>query len=140
VSKIIDSFSGEYYFLSNFYPWPIHYEGLTYPSVEHAYQAHKSTDVEVHKRFTDKNMTAAQAKRLGRELTLTFDWEDRKLPLMEDLLKIKFSGSFMAHTLLNTKDAELVEGNWWNDTYWGVCKGVGHNHLGRLLMKVRSEL
>ena len=39
-----------------------------------------------------------------------------------------------------TGDAELVEGNTWNDTYWGVCNGVGHNHLGKILMQVRQEL
>jgi predicted NAD-dependent protein-ADP-ribosyltransferase YbiA (DUF1768 family) len=35
---------------------------------------------------------------------------------------------------------ELIEGNWWGDTYWGVCNGVGENHLGKLLMKIRDYL
>jgi predicted NAD-dependent protein-ADP-ribosyltransferase YbiA (DUF1768 family) len=39
-----------------------------------------------------------------------------------------------------TGDEELVEGNWWNDTFWGVCNGVGENNLGKLLMKIRAEL
>ena len=42
--------------------------------------------------------------------------------------------------LLATGDAHIEEGNYWNDTYWGVCKGEGYNHLGRILMQVRGEL
>ena len=44
--------------------------------------------------------------------------------------------------LLSTGDAILIEGNTWNDRYWGVdaSSGVGKNHLGKLLMKIRSEL
>ena len=42
--------------------------------------------------------------------------------------------------LADTEDEELIEGNTWNDTYWGVCRGVGENHLGKLLMEVREML
>lgn len=41
--------------------------------------------------------------------------------------------------LLKTGDEELVEGNTWGDTFWGVCKGKGRNELGKILMKVREE-
>ena len=33
-----------------------------------------------------------------------------------------------------------IEGNTWNDTFWGVCNGQGQNWLGKILMLVRSEL
>ena len=44
--------------------------------------------------------------------------------------------------LIATGDAYLEEGNTWHDTCWGVDAktGVGENHLGKILMKVRSEL
>jgi hypothetical protein len=42
--------------------------------------------------------------------------------------------------LLATKGHDLAEGNWWGDTFWGTCKGTGHNHLGKILMDIRSEL
>jgi predicted NAD-dependent protein-ADP-ribosyltransferase YbiA (DUF1768 family) len=32
------------------------------------------------------------------------------------------------------------EGNTWNDRFWGVCRGSGLNHLGRILMEVRAEV
>ena len=56
-------------------------------------------------------------------------------------VKAKFSKNpILKAKLLATGDAELIEGNWWNDTYWGVCKGVGKNKLGKILMRVRDEL
>lgn len=59
---------------------------------------------------------------------------------MEDLLRQKFSKTPLRRLLLATGEAELIEGNTWGDTYWGVCHGVGQNHLGCLLMKIRGEL
>lgn len=67
---------------------------------------------------------------------------EKKLPIMEELLRIKFSGSepFLTRALLDTRDSELIEGNTWNDEFWGVCNNVGENNLGKLLMKIREEL
>jgi len=39
---IIDSFSGKYEFLSNFYYSPIVLDNIEYPTVEHAYQCQKT--------------------------------------------------------------------------------------------------
>lgn len=37
-------------------------------------------------------------------------------------------------------ETDLIEGNNWNERFWGVCRGEGRNELGRILMNVRSEL
>ena len=42
--------------------------------------------------------------------------------------------------LLDTGDTELIEGNNWHDTFWGVCKGKGQNNLGKILMEVRKDI
>ena len=55
-------------------------------------------------------------------------------------LRIKFKNPELRSLLLATGNEELVEGNWWRDTYWGVCEGVGQNKLGKLLMQVREEV
>jgi len=73
-------------------------------------------------------------------LVLRPDWARIKLDIMYHLLQQKFRDPLLQKLLLRTQDAELVEGNVWNDTYWGVCSGVGENHLGRLLMLVRFHL
>ena len=84
--------------------------------------------------------TPGEAKKLARKLPIRPDWEEVKDQIMLDLVRIKFSKSGLKKALLATGDAELIEGNTWNDTYWGVCKGVGQNKLGKILMQVRKEL
>lgn len=140
----IEVFNGEWHFLSNFYLTDIEYEGLTYPSVEHAYQAAKTEIWAERLQFTARSLTPGRAKRLGRGLTLRPNWGEIKLKVMKDLLNEKFyfvsSLGSLSLRLLATDNAELIEGNTWGDTFWGVCRGVGENHLGKLLMERREEL
>jgi ribA/ribD-fused uncharacterized protein len=135
----IDLFKGDYSWLSNFHMVPVEFEGLTYPSVEHAYQAAKSNCSEQRQRISEA-ATAGLAKRLGKGVTLRSDWEEVKIDIMTSLVRQKFSNPSLRALLLSTDDKELIEGNWWNDKFWGVCRGVGENHLGKILMRVRSEL
>lgn len=135
---MIDRFTGEYLFLSNFWPVQIPYQGLLYPSTENAYQAAKTLDQ--FQRYWFQSCTPGQAKRKGNAIALRADWEHVKLAVMEELLVIKFSDPWLHEQLMATGDHELVEGNTWGDTFWGVCGGRGHNHLGKLLMKIRDTL
>jgi len=139
-SGVIDKFRNEHYFLSNMYttPAPVVFEGLSYKTSEAAYQAAKTEDEDIRKQFT--KLGPKNAKKLGRSLELRKDWNNVKLKVMKKILKSKFSSHKMRDALLETKDKKLVEGNWWNDTYWGVCRGKGENHLGNLLMTIREEL
>jgi ribA/ribD-fused uncharacterized protein len=135
----IKSFSGDYSFLSNFYVSPVTFEGETYPSVEHAFQAAKSLDPIIRERIRTAT-TPGIAKKLGRAIKhLRLDWEQVKLDVMLTLLRAKFQNVNLVRQLLATGGANLVEGNTWNDHFWGVCNGEGKNHLGRLLMQVRQE-
>ena len=139
--KKIEQFRGEYAFLSNFYelPTPLYYEGVTYLSTEAAFQAAKCSRWEDRKQFS--KMAPNDAKRLGRKIQLRPDWEQVKIRVMRDLLYAKFQNNDeLCDKLLSTGDAELVEGNTWHDTFWGVCNGVGENNLGKLLMEVRATI
>lgn len=136
---MISKFSGKYRFLSNFWPVEIAYEDITYPSVEHAYQASKSLDKKLRQGIS-KLQTPGSAKRKGRELTLRKDWEDIKTQIMYDLLLLKFAYPDLRENLIATNDLKLVEGNHWGDTFWGVCNGKGNNYLGKLLMQIRREI
>jgi ribA/ribD-fused uncharacterized protein len=127
--------------LSNFWPIAVTTEddGLTYPSTENAYQAHKTMDFGARVHFTA--CTAGQSKRMGRQVYLREDWEAAKIPLMRTLLRLKFEQDDMARYLLATGDHILVEGNTWGDTFWGQCPvGEGSNWLGFLLMGIRAAL
>jgi ribA/ribD-fused uncharacterized protein len=140
MKKQITSFSGDYEFLSNFYESKITYEGITYPTLEHAFQAAKTLDKN-ERLEVSKQMTPGEAKHMGRKLHLRPDWEDIKIDVMEELLAMKFVyASTLCDLLVKTGDAELIEGNTWNDKFWGECKGEGLNWLGKLLMKRRKHL
>lgn len=142
----IDRFRDEYRFLSNFWTVPsgVHYAWLTASTVEHVFQACKTTD-EHDRSVILAASTAGQAKRLGKKVTLRPDWEARKLGVMANLQASKYQDPDLRDRLLGTGDAELIEGNHWCDTFWGVChcdehNGEGQNWLGRILMVQRSVL
>ena len=135
---MIKSFSGDYRFLSNFYPVEVVLDGVTYPTVENAYQAAKTLDLEKRKEFL--GVTPGRAKRLGQSLELRPDWNDVKLSVMKRLNEQKYMRSDLRKMLCDTYPLDLAEGNTWGDTFWGVCDGKGSNHLGKMLMSIRMQL
>lgn len=135
----ISSFTGQYAFLSNMYPCRVPYGPEIYRSSESAYQAAKTEDFRVHQEFA--KYTGHEAKRIGRTIRLRPQWDKIKDDIMYHVVKAKFKyNKPLQYYLLQTGDVDLIEGNTWNDTYWGVCKGVGENKLGQILMRVREEL
>lgn len=136
----ITSFKGKNRFLSNFWPCKVAYEGIVYPSSEHAYMAAKTTDLTIRTLIRNCS-TPGKAKRLGRSIELRPDWEQVKFAIMYEVVKDKFTRSpILAAKLKATAGIKLIEGNTWGDTIWGVCNGKGENHLGKILMRVREEL
>ena len=135
----INDFRGDYRWLSNFHLVDVELDGVRYPSTEHAYQAAKTIDA-AQRESIRVLPTCGMAKRAGQRVTLRADWEQVKRDVMLDLQRQKYRSPELRKLLLGTSDAELVEGNTWGDTYWGVCRGVGENWLGRLIMQVRAEI
>ena len=152
---MIDSFSGRWSFLSNFYPVKITHLGIEYPSVEHYYVALKvKSDQLVNgvqmnymdcREYISKIPTPGASKRFGRKLSLRKDWDLVKLDVMEYGLRQKFQNEDLKEMILSTGDQELIEGNTWHDNFFGICScykcgNKGENHLGKLLMKIRESL
>lgn len=135
----ITQFRGDYFFLSNFYPEVLYINGEMYPSAEHAFQAMKSLDSDVRLGIS-VCPSPKEAKTAGRLVNLRCDWDRVKVDIMHDILAAKFADPKLAQKLRDTGDEELIEGNTWGDTFWGVYKGRGENMLGQLLMKVRKEI
>lgn len=139
----IAEFTGEYRFLSNFYPAIVIMDGEPYPSIENAYQAAKTLDPELRKPFRE-DITAAKAKKMGQKLELRADWEEVKLGIMKELVMDKFGHFGLQEKLLATGNVTLIEGNNWHDRFFGVCSCErcknrgGKNHLGQILMEVRE--
>lgn len=142
MAEKIDRFMNEFDFLSNFYEANVDYEGLTWRTSEHAYQAMKTTNQEQRLNLQEIYMPG-DAKQYGRSVKMRTDWDDVKLGIMEDIVRCKFQQNpQLEERLLLTEDIPIEEGNTWKDTYWGICAftGVGQNHLGKILMKIRKEL
>lgn len=137
---MVSMFRGEFGFLSNFYDVEIKYGSLKFKNVESAFQALKSKNYEVRKKF--ENLSGTEAKSLGRKIELREDWSSIKDSVMEYLVRLKFKNVELRKKLLATGDQLLIEGNYWNDKYWGVDlkSGEGENRLGKILMKVRKDI
>lgn len=135
---VIESFTGENYFLSNFYEFPVEVFGLKFQNSEAAFQSQKSLNKSIQQKFC--NLPPFDAKHLAHSLPLRIDWESVKVDVMRDVLQAKFSDPELKRRLMNTHPHRLVEGNTWGDKYWGVCDGEGKNYLGRLLMELRDKL
>ena len=136
---MIDKFSGKNRWLSNFWPAEVELNGMTYASVEHAYQAAKTLNMEDRGLF--QGVTASVAKSLGKKLAVRDDWNEIKIAVMTDLNLQKYTKHpELAAKLIATGDELLVEGNTWGDVFWGVCKGIGDNHLGKILMEIRKNI
>ena len=149
-------FKGRHEFLSNFYPSNVYIligtKWVKCPTVEHAFQASKTWSQDKRRRIIEAG-SPVEAKKLGRNLIALSYWEEVKKIVMLELLRQKFSKVAMAHKLIATGDVPLVEGNYWHDNYWGVCRcgrpaveGLhaacdgGENWLGKLLMRVRKDI
>ncbi len=136
-------FRGQHHFLSNFFPVELIFNGIHFTTLEHAYQAAKSYDIDGMYNI-QQCTTAGKAKRMGQKLELRHDWEEVKIMVMTGLVYKKFRHPELAFMLMDTRDRELIEGNKWGDIFWGRVykdgKWVGKNNLGKILMEVRKFL
>lgn len=144
-TNIIPFFIGNYGFLSNFYSSQVTISNVWYPTVEHAYQAAKTLDL--NWRYKIENcQSPGLAKRIGKLVPVRENWDEIKLTIMNYLLIQKFSYyKELENWLIGTFNKTLVEGNYWGDKFWGCAwnkeKEVleGENNLGKLLMKIRDS-
>ncbi len=134
---------GPYGCFSNFSPHPIKVAGERWATVEHFYQAQKfvGTPKEYLVRQIAQAATPEQAAEIGRAHAPRPDWGERRLEVMHQAILAKFTAhSDLRSVLLGTGSEELVEDSP-RDYYWGCgADGSGCNQLGKLLMRVRSEL
>lgn len=136
----IRGFFEDHRFLSNYHLCTIWYKGREYPSTENAYQAAKFPD---NLRSQFQNIDPVEARRLGKVLKMSKDdtdiWESKRIGVMAEIIMYKFSTDIVLRKkLLATRGLRLIEENYWGDTFWGIYKSKGTNHLGNILMKVRS--
>lgn len=140
LTNTIEEFVGEFRWLSNFYHCRIPYQGITYPSVEHAYQAAKFTNESTKEDIS--LLSAGQAKRFGQKKPIETDnWDSVKEGVMQELLEIKFSIPSLAERLIALQGVHIQEGNRWGDEFWGINLKThrGNNRLGKIIMNIRDR-
>jgi len=137
--KEVKGFFGEYKWLSNFYPCKVIYKGMEFPSSEHAFQYAKH-NAPTHKDYQHiLNLNAAQVKKWGRHIPLRKDWNKYRFEAMRQIVSNKFTENVdLRKKLAALRGVYLEETNYWNDTFWGVCKERGQNHLGKILMAIAN--
>jgi ribA/ribD-fused uncharacterized protein len=131
---------------SNLYKRPIVFEGETFETSEHAYQAGKARKPQVREWILAAPSPAlvAMAAHGLYWWDIRSDWSKIKFDRMRDVLRAKFTQhEDLRDLLLSTGDSRLIESASVNNPVnrlWGEVNGVGKNMLGKLLMEVRDEL
>ncbi len=139
----------DFYVLSNFSAFNLKAKGNTFPTSEHAYHWLKFPmgardeggryirDMILDAPSAHEAFKIAERNRLHRR----GDWDEAKVDIMRDLLRLKAAQhEYVRRKLLATGDRELVEDSWRDDFWgWGPNRD-GQNMLGKLWMEVRAEL
>ena len=114
--------------------------GVSWPTVEHYYQAMKHDDLEFREQIRSCH-SPKEAKNLAYKLPAKGGWDDERYSVMRDGLRAKFTQhDDLRELLLSTGDAVLIE-NSPSDYFWGCgADGSGKNMLGNMLMELRESL
>lgn len=135
---------------------PFKYNGMEYPTVEHAFHAQKIADddplVEEYRLALSTNivdvLTPNDANKFGgktsfkeNNFTLRSDWNSIRLKIMEEISREYYqSNRELIDKLINTEEKLLIHKGFRIDDYWGVKKDdKGENNHGKILMKLREE-
>jgi len=129
-------------YLSNFSPHSLRIDGVSWPTVEHFFQAMKFPHQSEQQERIRQAEDASAAKRIAWEhATIRADWRQVREQIMLSALRAKFAQHPQLREMLLATGAEpLVEENP-RDGYWGDGgDGSGQNRAGELLTQVREEL
>ena len=144
MDEVIGFYPREFYPFDNFSSFKVEWNGYLFASVEEAYQAASfmGSDEELVEKIK-KSHSADEAQRIAyanrdkrRE-----DWDDVKISIMEELLRLKIEQNpYVKKKLLQTENYMIVEDSPKDDFWgWGPNRN-GQNNLGKLWMKLREEL
>lgn len=130
------------YVFSNFSSFQVEWQGVLWPTSEHAYQAAKFDDQDI----VEEIKNAKSAHEAYKLATVTYkdrvrsDWDTIKIDVMEEILRAKLAQHpYVQKELARTDKKEIIEDSP-RDSFWGRGPDwKGKNHLGKLWMKIRDE-
>jgi ribA/ribD-fused uncharacterized protein len=131
---------------SNLFKCQLVFQGVSYPTAEHAYQAGKAIKPAVRDWIlaAPSPALAAMAAHGLYVWDVVPNWAQIKFDRMRGVLHAKFTqNSDLADLLISTGKSRLVEAGTVNNAVnrlWGEVDGKGENMLGVMLMELREEL
>lgn len=143
-NEFIGFYPREFFVFDNFSSFRVLVDGVLYCTVEHAYQAYKflKSAPEIAKQITEC-YSAHEAQKIAYANRDKQDknWNEIRLDVMEKLLRLKLEQNpYVKKKLLQTGDCIICEDSP-KDNFWGIgIDRQGRNELGKLWMKLRSEL
>lgn len=144
IDEVIGFYPREFYALDNFSSFKVEWNGYLYASLEEAYQAasfmgssEELVERVKHSHSADEAQRIAYANRDKQRP----DWNEVKVAIMEELLRLKIEQNpYVKKKLLQTENYLIVEDSP-KDSFWGWGPNRdGENQLGKLWMKLREEL
>ena len=135
---------------------PFKYNGIEYPTVEHAFHAQKvadddpmvdeyrialSTNIDDVLKPNEAKKFGGKASFKGNNFTLRNDWNRVRLKIMEEIKREYYmSNRELIDKLIETGEKLLIHKGFGIDDYWGVRgDDKGENNHGKILMKLREE-
>ena len=150
----VEAFGGSKDCLSNFYPCDMVFNGMSYKSSEHAYQAEKARKCgrpDLVPKIVEAK-SAFQAKKASKEIACDKKWEEQNVDLMEQIVAAKIeSVPEVKAYLVNTGSRPIAEAVPFS-SFWGTglareatlatdrSRWPGRNQMGSVLEKIRADL
>ncbi len=137
-----------YIYLSPYTAHAIEIDGVTFPTVEHAYQCERYTDPKIIEEIRNARspVKAWETSSKYKHLQIPeFKNEEYKLEVMKKLMRLKaLQHEEIRKALIDSKDLKIVKhivtyppgDGFWDDGE----DGKGLNHMGRMWMEIRDEL
>lgn len=137
----------DFYVLSNFSAFRLHWRGYDFDTSEHAYQWSKFDGDFTYSSEIGRLIKAAKSAHEAFKIAEEYhasrrsDWDSVKINVMSNILRTKVKQhEYVRRKLLATGDRELIEDSW-RDGFWGWGEDHnGKNMLGNLWMEIRTEL
>jgi len=142
--KRIGFYEREFYCFSNFSSFKVKWRGRNWDTSEQAYQASHfiDTDPALFEAIVESN-SAHEAFKIAQTNydKVQKNWIDIKTGVMEEIVRLKLEQNpYVMKKLLESGDLEIVEDSP-KDSFWGWGEDhKGRNELGKIWMKLRTEL
>ena len=139
----IEGLTGYFEFMRLDFPACVFFEGELYQTAAHAYNAARTSDLQVRRRI-QKAPTLQEMYNVARTIEDEEGWAQRRMKVMEKILRDKFRRSRnLRERLAATQNREvinIVTEKSEEALFWGVNGKQGQNWLGKLIEAVRQSI